>query len=89
MNTNFKKKEKYYALSGVNGYGVYNDYSRVKDAVRFLANPYCERYDSFDKAKEAATTRFYDIQENFLWEVEIDEIERMNWLYYRKKNQRL
>ena len=79
-----QKKEKYYAVSGVNGYGVYTDYEKVKVASRFLANSHCKKYDSFECAKESAVSRFYNLQECYHWEFEIKEIQKVNWTYYRK-----
>lgn len=81
-----RKKEKYYAVSGINGYGVYTDYEKVKDTIRFLANPHYKKYTSFECAKESAVSRFYDLQEYYHREFEIEELRKVNWTYYRKMN---
>lgn len=79
------KKIKLYAVCGVNGMGICDDYSRVMESSRYLACFKCKKFDDFEKAKRAAEDMYWDLQGDNIFDYTIPEIRRINFIYYRKK----
>lgn len=80
------KKQKFYAVAGVNGYGVFDSYDGALSAKMYLAKFNTKRFEDFELAKEWAEDAFYDRQECFsYYDYEIGEIKKLNWVYYKKK----
>lgn len=78
-------KKKYYGVAGVNGCGVYDNYDGASETKRYLAKWKNKSFDTFDKAKEWAEDTYYDLQSGVIYDYSIEEIQRMNWIYYRKR----
>lgn len=78
-------KKKYYGVAGVNGYGVYNNYDEAFETKKYLMKFRNKSFDTFEKAKEWAEDTYYELQHGVIYEYRIEEIEKMNWIYYRKK----
>ncbi len=77
------KKIKYYAVAGVNAYGVYDDYERVLESKKYIAEFKLKKFDTFDDAKMWAEDTYDDLQVNCKVEYQIWEIKRLNWCYFR------
>lgn len=78
-------KTRYYAIAGVNGYGVYDDYDKVLSQRKFLAEFKIKRCQTFDIAKGWAEEMFYEFQDDITIVQNINIINRMNWTYFRIK----
>lgn len=76
-------KKNYYGVAGVNGYGVYNNYNKVIEAKPYLEKFKVKGHKTFDKAKEWAEDTYYELQEN-MQDYCIEEITKINWIYYVK-----
>lgn len=79
------KRKKYYAVAGVNAYGVYDNYEKVMESSRYIACFKCKKFDSFEDAKDAAEDMYWDMQGKNLDMYSISEIKRINRCYFRKK----
>ena len=82
-----KKRIYYYGVAGINGYAVYTDYDRALDAQNFLYASRIKKYLTFEDAKFWATERFWGLQNPMNPLIDIDQIEKTNWSYYKKKEE--
>lgn len=78
------KKNKFYAVSGENGMGVYTDYDQAMETKRWVRKHQVRKFVDFEAAKEAAEDRFWELQED-AWSFSIEPIKRTNFIYYRKR----
>lgn len=78
-------QEKYYGVAGKNAYGVYDDYARVVKAKKYIAGFKCKSFRDFEEAKYWAEIAYEDMQIGVEEYYEIEELERLNWCYYRKR----
>lgn len=78
-------KENYYGVAGVNGYGVYDAYETAVVSKRYMPCWKIKKQKSFELAKEWAEQTYQDLQLNHWQGYKIEEIEKVNWVYYRKK----
>lgn len=79
------RKIKYYGVAGENAYGVYTDYEKVQDSQRYIKKYRVKGFATFQEAKTFAVDTFSELQEDFHWNYSIEEIEALNWLYYKKQ----
>ena len=79
------KSKKYYAVAGVNAYGVYDSYERVLTCKCYIAEFKLKKFDTFDEAKVWAENTYDDLQLNCSVEYKIGEIKKLNWCYFRRK----
>ena len=77
--------EKYYGIAGINAYGVYNSYEKVMEKKEYIVKFKVKSFKEFEDAKVWAEEQYYDLQGGYLYEYKIEEIQRINWTYYRKK----
>lgn len=77
--------KKYYGVTGVNAYGVYDNYEKVMETKKFIAEFKCKAFSKFDAAKEWSEDRYYELQGDSFFGYQIQEIQRLNWTYYRRK----
>lgn len=78
------KKNKFYAVSGKNGMGVYTDYDLAMETKCWVKKHQVEKFGNFEAAKEAAEDRFLELQED-AWSFSIKPIKSVNFIYYRRK----
>lgn len=78
-------KRKYYGVAGVNGYGVYDDYEKALVSRMYIKSCKVKKWGNFELAKEWAEQTYQDLQLNDWQEYRIEKIEKVNWVYYRKK----
>lgn len=78
-------RNKFYAVSGVNGLGVYDDYDKVMESSRYIACFKCKKFNDFEDAKRAAEDMYWDLQKDNIFGYTIPEIRKINFIYYRKK----
>ena len=78
-------KEKYYGVAGVNGYGVYDDYEKAMKSRLYIKCWQIKKMKSFVLAKGWAEDMYQNLQPDNWQEYSIQEIERVNWAYYRKQ----
>ena len=81
------KKNMFYAVSGVNGRGVYDEYNKVLESSRYIACFKFKRFDDFEKAKSAAEDMYWDLQGDNIFDCTVSEIRKINFFYYRKKRE--
>lgn len=81
------KKIKFYGVAGVNAYGVYNDYGKVQEAQEYIRKFKVKSFQEFEDAKDWAEETYYELQGDSYYNYEIEEIKKLNWCYYRKKNE--
>lgn len=75
----------YYAIAGLNGYGVYTDLVESQKASDYIFDCKCRKFKNLNTAKHWATERLYALQPPYRMFPGIDRIEKLNWSYYRKK----
>lgn len=78
-------QNKFYAVAGVNGRGVYDDYDEVMNSRKYIASFKCKRLKGFDEAKSYAEDMYWDLQGDNFFDYSVPEIKRVNYFYYRKK----
>lgn len=57
------KKNKYYAVWGINGVGVFNNWDKVTDARPYLIKFGIQKFDNFEDAQRKALWEFNLLQE--------------------------
>lgn len=77
------KKKKYYGVTGTNGYGVYNDYTKV-----MLSKPYIKKYKvksfgTFIEARNYAIETHHILQNISKPFFIVEENKKLNW-FHRK-----
>lgn len=77
-------KKYFYALAGINGMGVYTDYSRVLQSRQYLKRYKMKGFASFEEATYYARTMFKELQYEYGNRICIPEIQMVNWIYFRK-----
>lgn len=77
-------KNKFYGVAGVNGYGVYNDYSKALESKPFIAEFKIKGFHDFNEAKVYAVNTYEVLQNGTLGKYEIEELNDKNWFYRRK-----
>lgn len=80
-----KKQEVYYALSGSNAYGIFNNYEKAIASRLYVTKSNIKKFYDFEDAKEWAEDRFNEMQVPYLTGYKIKEIKKVNWCYFRKK----
>lgn len=75
----------YYAVAGKNAYGVYTNYAKMQKDRTYIAAFRCQRCDSYEEAKQEAELIFNLMQSGNPFGYKIEEIERINWCYYKKR----
>ena len=80
-----KNGKRYYAVAGSNAYGVLDDYNRVAAVNVYIRNLKVKKFYSFKDAKDYAEDMYLELQKEPILGRDIDEIERMNWIYYKKR----
>lgn len=75
----------FYAIAGVNGFGVYQDCERLLKAKGFVIRPIIEKYDSRFEAFSTAVEIYNSLQEDFdaAFFGGISDI-RIDWIVFRK-----
>lgn len=79
------KKSRFYAVAGVNAYGVYDNYDEVLKSKKYIASFKCKRFTDFEVAKNEADRMYVEMQGDNYFDYTISEIKRINWCYYRRK----
>lgn len=78
-------KDKYYAVYGSNGFGVFVDYTKAAAQMKFMTKGNLKRLndkkDAFEYAIEMYNSKqsAYDFQSRYYG----DEKLSLNWIYYR------
>lgn len=80
-----RKKEVFYGIAGINAYGVYNDWDKVLESRKYIAEFQTKKWKGFDEAKAWAEETYEEKQYRTGGYYEIPEIKKVNWCYYRKK----
>lgn len=75
----------YYAIAGLNGYGVYTDFIKSQEAACYIFNCEGRQFKDFEKAKTWAAERLLRLQPPYKIFPGIDNISSLNWCYFRKK----
>lgn len=81
MNTTNKKKI-YYAIAGINGYGVYTSKKSAAKSIQFLSNWRCKEFYDVEEAVKWATYTMADLNNSI---INIYPITRLNWIFYKAK----
>lgn len=79
-----RRNKKYYAVAGVNAYGVYTDYDKVLETRVYIVQYSVKRFSDYEEAKDWAEDTYWSLQGYFTGEYKIKEIKKINWCYYRK-----
>ena len=82
-----KNGKRYYAVAGSNAYGVMDDYERALAVNVYVRNFKVKKFSSFKDAKEYAEDMYLELQKEPTLGRDIDEIEKINWIYYKKREQ--
>ena len=80
-----KKTITYYAIAGLNAYGVFTDSSKAENATNYIFAHKAKKFKDFEEAKDWATDRFYHLQPPYETFAGIEPITKVNWCYHRKK----
>ena len=54
-------KKKYYGVYGINGFGVYQDYEKLQESLKYLYDSEIEEFDSERKARAYARGNYAKI----------------------------
>ena len=80
------KKWKYYAVAGFNGYGVYDDYSKVLKSKIYIQGFYVKSFVNERAALDYAEKLYYDLQiqryDNYHPVKRGYKYEGINWFYF-------
>lgn len=76
-------KKKYYGVYGLNGFGIYQDYTKLKNSLEYLCNYEIEEFDSMTKARSYARGNYARI--NYLSKCSPKNGYRLNHMYYPKE----
>jgi len=82
------KEKNYYALTGVNAYGIYTNLENAKKSSKYIINFKGKIFTDFESAKVWAVNTFHDLQPYDNPFPNITMLTRTNWLYYRQKPRR-
>ena len=76
------KRKNYYAVVGVNGYGVYNDYEKVLASHPYIKNYKCKGVKTYEEAVEQAFQMFHEIRGPITVRKVLEPIGSLNWFYH-------
>ena len=79
--------EKYYAVVGKNGLGVFTEYFAVLNAKKFLSHFNCKKCDVRYEAETIAVTEYNKLQNYPGAKIFTGSLEKNNWVYYPNKMQ--
>ena len=82
-----KKTDTYYAISGLNAYGVYTNLEKAQNAAKYVIDFHGGKFSNFENAEVWAVNTFFSLQDPYNWP-KLYRVTRLNWLYYREKCRR-
>lgn len=73
----------YYGVAGTNGYGVYNDYTKVLQSKPYIKKYKVKKFDTFIEARDYAIEMYYILQNVAKPFFIVEEDKKLNW-FHRK-----
>lgn len=83
-----KKEKIYYAVTGLNAYGIYTNLEKARNAAKYVIDFKGGRFTDLETAKAWAINTLFSMQPLGDPFPVIPFITRLNWLYYREKHRR-
>lgn len=78
-------KKKFYAVAGINGYGVYDNYKGVLKNREYVKSHRVKGFQTYAEAETYAYDTYSKLQEGQPDFYRIEKIDRINW-FFRREN---
>lgn len=76
----------FYAVNAKNGFGVYDDYERLKKNKQYMRKPKVTEFDNRIDAVECAVNTYNDYQNDYVEKfLEYEQTVETNWFYFKSQ----